>query len=89
MEKDAFSYSLFALMAGATVGAGVGLLLAPQSGTQFRASLRELTRTAKDHVDGATDQGAAPDATGVVVSTGPSVIPVSSLRSRLESRAAS
>jgi hypothetical protein len=63
MEKHDLSCSLFALMAGATVGAGVGLLLAPQSGSQLRSSLRDLTRKTKDHVDRAIEQGADPDAT--------------------------
>ena len=51
MHKEDFSGTLFALMAGATVGAGIGLLFAPQTGLQFRSSLRDLTRTAKDQVD--------------------------------------
>ena len=62
MEKHDLSCSLFALMAGATVGAGVGLLLAPQSGTQLRSSLLDLTRKAKASVDQASEQGADPDA---------------------------
>jgi gas vesicle protein len=63
MQKHDFSCSLFALMAGATIGAGVGLLLAPQSGSQLRSSLRDLTRKTKDHIDQAIDQGADSDAT--------------------------
>src|SRR5687767_11265442 len=39
MHKEDVSCSLLALMAGATVGAGVGLLFAPQTGSQFRSSL--------------------------------------------------
>jgi Fe-S cluster biogenesis protein NfuA len=45
------------------------------------ASVREKVQS--------TVEDAAPDAAGVVVSTAPSVIPVASLRSRLESRTAS
>jgi gas vesicle protein len=62
MDKDHLSSSLFALMAGATVGAGVGLLLTPQSGSQFRSSLREWTRKAKGQVDRASEQSTGPDA---------------------------
>ncbi len=51
MHKEDVSRTLFALMAGATVGAGVGFLFAPQAGSQFRSSLREYTKKAKDHVD--------------------------------------
>ncbi len=57
MHKEDVSCTLFALMAGATVGAGVGLLFAPQTGSHFRASLREYTRKAKDQVDQATKDG--------------------------------
>ena len=55
MHKEDVSRTLFALMAGATVGAGVGLLLAPQAGSQFRSSLREYTRKAKNQVGQATN----------------------------------
>ncbi len=54
MHKEEVSRTLFALMAGATVGAGVGLLLAPQTGSQFRSSLRNLTRQATDQADQST-----------------------------------
>jgi gas vesicle protein len=63
MHKEDVTCTLFALMAGATVGAGVGLLMAPQSGPQLRSSLRDLTRKAKDHLDGVIQQGVDPDAT--------------------------
>ena len=54
MHKDNVSGTLVALIAGATVGAGVGLLFAPQTGSQFRTSLREHKRKAPDEVDQAT-----------------------------------
>jgi gas vesicle protein len=54
MHQEDVSRTLFALMAGATVGAGVGLLFAPQAGSRFRSSLREYTRKAKNLVDQAT-----------------------------------
>ncbi|MCC2642008.1 MAG: YtxH-like protein [Nitrospira sp.] len=57
MHKEDGSCTLFALMAGATVGAAVGLLFAPQSGSRFRSSLREYMMTAKDHDEQATEQG--------------------------------
>ena len=55
MHKEDVSCTLFALMAGATVGAGVGLLFAPQAGSQFRSSRREYTRKAKNLVDQSTN----------------------------------
>jgi gas vesicle protein len=55
MHKENVPRSLFALMAGATVGAGVGLLFAPQAGSQFRSSIREYTRKVKNLVDRATN----------------------------------
>jgi gas vesicle protein len=58
MCKEDVSRTLFALMAGATVGAGVGvgLLFAPQAGSQFRSSLREYTRKVKSQVDQASNE---------------------------------
>ena len=54
MHKDNVSGTLLALIAGATVGAGVGLLFSPQTGSQFRTSLREYKRTVLDAIDEAT-----------------------------------
>ena len=55
MPNENVARTLFALMAGATVGAGVGLLFAPRAGSQFRSSLREYTRRVKNQVDQATN----------------------------------
>ena len=63
MHKEDVSCTLFALLAGATVGAGVGLLFAPQTGSQFRSSLRGLTRQAKDQVDQSIKDSAQSSAT--------------------------
>ncbi len=57
MRKEEVSYTLFALIAGATVGAGIGLLFAPQAGPQFRSSVRDHLRKAKDEVDQASEEG--------------------------------
>lgn len=57
MDKDNVSGTLLALVAGATVGAGVGLLFASHTGSQVRSSLREHTRKALDQVDQAPDEG--------------------------------
>jgi gas vesicle protein len=48
-----------AFIAGAFIGAGVALLLAPQSGSELRSSLREYASRAKDELDEATEQGRA------------------------------
>ena len=64
MNKENVSGTLFALMAGATVGAGVGLLLAPQTGSQFRSSLREYTKKAKDQVNQASKDSVLSSAMG-------------------------
>jgi Fe-S cluster biogenesis protein NfuA len=58
----------------------VRLRLVGAAGGCGTASVREAVESAVE--------AAAPDVAGVVVSTGPSVIPVSSLRSRLSTRAA-
>ena len=42
---------------GALVGAGIALLLAPQSGAQMRGLLRDCAARAKDELDGAVDHG--------------------------------
>jgi gas vesicle protein len=51
MHKDNVSGTLLALIAGATVGAGVGLLFSPQTGSQSRTPLREYKRKVPDVVD--------------------------------------
>ena len=48
-----------AFMAGAFIGAGIALLLAPQSGTELRSTLRDYASKAKDELDEATEQGRA------------------------------
>ena len=48
-----------AFMAGAFIGAGIALLLAPQSGTELRSTLRDYAFKAKDELDEATEQGRA------------------------------
>lgn len=45
-------------IAGALLGAGVALLLAPQSGSQTRGLLRDYASRAKDELDNAIEQGA-------------------------------
>ena len=55
--EDSSNWSAF--MAGALIGAGVALLLAPQSGTELRSSLRDYASKAKDELDEATEQGRA------------------------------
>lgn len=67
MRKEDTSYSLSALVAGAAVGAVVGLLFAPRTGSQFRSSLREYAKKAKDQMNQATKDStqwsAMPEAT--------------------------
>ncbi len=48
-----------AFMAGAFIGAGIALLLAPQSGSELRSSLRDYASRAKDELDDAAEQGRA------------------------------
>lgn len=55
--EDSSNWSAF--MAGALIGAGVALLLAPQSGTELRSTLRDYASKAKDELDEATEQGRA------------------------------
>ena len=67
MRKEDTSYPLSALVAGAAVGAAVGLLFAPRTGSQFRSSLREYAKKAKDRMNQATKDStqwsAMPEAT--------------------------
>ncbi len=55
--QDSSNWSAF--VAGAFIGAGVALLLAPQSGSELRTSLRDYASRAKDELDEATEQGRA------------------------------
>ena len=56
-NEESSNWSAF--IAGAFIGAGVALLLAPQSGSELRSSLREYASRAKDELDEATEQGRA------------------------------
>ncbi len=56
-NDDSSTWSAF--MAGALIGAGVALLLAPQSGQELRSTLRDYASKAKDDLDEAADQGRA------------------------------
>lgn len=56
-QDDSSTWSVF--MAGALIGAGVALLLAPQSGHELRSTLRDYTTKAKDELDEAAEQGRA------------------------------
>lgn len=58
MHNDASS-NWSAFMAGAFIGAGIALLLAPQSGTELRSTLRDYASKAKDELDEAAEQGRA------------------------------
>lgn len=49
-----------AFIAGALLGAGVALLLAPRSGSQMRGLLRDYASRAKDELDNAIEQVAEP-----------------------------
>ena len=44
--EDSSNWSAF--VAGAFIGAGIALLLAPQSGSELRSSLRDYASRAKD-----------------------------------------
>ena len=57
MPKEDASQTAFAFIVGATVGAGVMLLFAPQAGSELRSSVRDYTRKAKDQWDEASAQG--------------------------------
>lgn len=57
MHKEDVSHTAFAFIAGATVGAGVALLFAPQAGTEFRSSVRDYTRRAKEEWGHASERG--------------------------------
>ena len=56
-QEESSNWSAF--IAGAFIGAGVALLLAPQSGSELRSSLRDYASRAKDELDQATEQGRA------------------------------
>ena len=55
--QDSSNWSAF--LAGAFIGAGIALLVAPQSGSELRTSLRDYASRAKDELDEATEQGRA------------------------------
>jgi hypothetical protein len=57
MYKEDVSSTTLAFLAGAAVGAGVMLLLAPQTGPEFRSSVLEYTRKAKDEWDQMRGEG--------------------------------
>lgn len=52
------SGTLSGFFVGAVVGAGIALLLAPQSGAQMRGLLRDWAARAQDGFDGAVERGA-------------------------------
>ncbi|MEO5955546.1 MAG: YtxH domain-containing protein [Nitrospiraceae bacterium] len=52
------SGTLSAFLAGALIGAGIGLLFAPQSGSQMRGLIRDYATRAKDGLDEAITHGA-------------------------------
>ncbi|GMV51612.1 MAG: hypothetical protein NBKEAIPA_01475 [Nitrospirae bacterium] len=56
-NQDSSNWSAF--IAGAFIGAGIALLLAPQSGPELRSTLRDYAARAKDELDEATEQGRA------------------------------
>jgi gas vesicle protein len=56
-NQDSSNWSAF--LAGAFIGAGIALLVAPQSGSELRTSLRDYASRAKDELDEATEQGRA------------------------------
>lgn len=58
-SRDTYdSGTLSAFLAGALIGAGVGLLFAPQSGPQMRGLIRDYASRAKDGLDEAITHGA-------------------------------
>jgi gas vesicle protein len=59
------SGAIFAFLAGALIGAGAALLLAPQSGAKTRRWLSEYAEKAKDQLDSAIDTGKEYLQTGV------------------------
>jgi gas vesicle protein len=59
------SGAIFAFLAGALIGAGAALLMAPQSGAKTRRWLSEYAEKAKDQIDSAIDTGKEYLQTGV------------------------
>ena len=49
-ESSDYSVGMVAFLAGAFIGAGVALLLAPQSGNETRKLLRDYAGQAKDEI---------------------------------------
>ena len=57
MYQEQGSRTALAFIAGATVGAGVALLFAPEPGSELRSSVRDYTRRAKEEWDEASGRG--------------------------------
>lgn len=55
--NDSSNWSAF--LAGAFIGAGIALLMAPQSGSELRSTLRDYASKAKDELDETAEQGRA------------------------------
>lgn len=55
--QDYSGWSTF--LSGACIGAGIALLLAPQTGAELRATLRSYASTAKDEFDEVAERGRA------------------------------
>ena len=62
LVRTDYSYPRVRLHGRATVGAGIGLLFTPKSGSQVRSSLREYVMKASDEVDQASEAGTESDA---------------------------
>ena len=57
MHKEDVSNTACAFIAGATVGASIALLFAPQAGPELRSSVRDFTRRAQDEWAHASERG--------------------------------
>ena len=57
MDNEDVSHTAFAFIAGATVGAGVMLMLTPKAGSEFRSSVRNYAQRAKDEWGPASERG--------------------------------
>ncbi|HRH37422.1 MAG TPA: YtxH domain-containing protein, partial [Flavobacteriales bacterium] len=51
------NYGIFGFLAGAAVGATLGILFAPRSGKETRAIIARRANTAKDDLDELVDKG--------------------------------
>ena len=56
-SNDSSNWTAF--LSGIFIGAGVALLLAPQSGSDLRSTLRDYASKAKDELDDVAEQGRA------------------------------